>query len=68
MPGEGDIKSIKNRLLFDLNFALLQDQIGAGNPLPDIMHVFNDCLEMGRGVVRFSYEDVIVLTSRSRRI
>ena len=49
------------RLTLDLNLTLLQNEIGAGDALPNVLDVFDDGLEVGSSVVGASDEDVVLL-------
>ena len=51
------------RSTLDLHFTLLQNEIGAGDTLPDVLNVFDDGLEVGSSVVGASDEDVVLLAS-----
>jgi hypothetical protein len=49
------------RLTLDLDFTLLQNEIRAGNTLPDVLNVFDDGFEVGSSVVGASDEYVVLL-------
>lgn len=49
------------RLTLDLDFTLLQNEIGASNALPDVLNVLDDGLEVGSSVVGASDEYVVLL-------
>ena len=55
-------------LCLEVNLALLQHEVLAHDPLPDILDIFHDGLEVRRRVVRTSDEDVIFGAWCCRRV
>ena len=48
-------------LSLDLDLPLLEHEVLADHPLPDVLHVLDNSLEVRGRVVRTSDEDVVVL-------
>lgn len=59
MDMKGKREDDSQSLLLDLNLALLEHEGRPNDSLPDILDVFNDCLEVGCCVIRSSDEDVV---------
>lgn len=57
-----DMYAAKVQSLLDFDFALLQHQIFADDPLPDVVYIIDDSLKVARRIVRTSDEDVVYLT------
>lgn len=55
-------------LTLDLDFTLLENQVGASDALPDILDVLDNSLEVGGGIVRASDEDVVLLAVAGRGV
>jgi hypothetical protein len=52
------------RLLFDLNIPLLENELLAYNPLPDVLYVVDDSLKVRCSIVGAGNEDLVGLTGR----
>jgi hypothetical protein len=55
-------------LLFHLHIPLLQNEIFAYNPLPNVVNILNHSLEVRGCIVGASNEDVVVFPCRCRRV
>ena len=59
---------MKQTLRLDLDFALLEDQVLAHHPLPDVLDILDDSLEVRGRIVRPGDEDVVALTGGGRGV
>ena len=56
-----DVIRHADRLSLDVDLTLLEHEVLADHPLPDVLHVLDNSLEVRGRVVRTSDEDVVVL-------
>lgn len=57
---QGNDEQRKN-LLLDLDFTLLEDQVLSSDALEDVVHIVDDSLEVGGGIIGASDEDAVRL-------
>ena len=57
-----------DRLSLDVDLTLLEHEVLADHPLPDVLHILDNSLEVRGRVVRTSDEDVVGLAAGRRGI
>ena len=61
-------RRMRKQLSLDLDLALLEHEVLADHPLPDVLHVLDNSLEVRGRVVRTSDEDVVGFAAGRRGI
>ena len=63
-----DVIRHADRLSLDVDLTLLEHEVLAVHPLPDVLHILDDSLEVRGRVVRPGDEDVVALTGGGRGV